>query len=403
MDYFWITQKPKSQLKELEEGYINSRPSVNYSYYRESVKDIRKGDVLFFCSKGIISYIGVTESSVIYSEDKEGELWRVKFKHFKLENPVSILEHKEYLVDNKKIKYSPITSEGKSQEGYCSNIPANVANFLLSRAGVFLSNGKAVALKKGLNNRVHNLAELLVELKRSDVLNVIKSYNTLNKSHYKYQQSSTYDLKYGLELFAPKVIFGFAAAKVINRPLFSDEFSGGNSTPCFEILKKLGFEIIDKAVPDVQKNDVEISEINKDISEIEENINIPVTERQQLVDARIGQGKFRQDVIALHKKCIVTGIELPDLLRASHIKPWKDSTNQERLDPGNGLLLSASIDVLFDRGFISFKDNGQMLVSDKLRGTDILEKLGIDPERKSLINPSNAKYLYWHRKTYFYQ
>ncbi len=402
MNYFWITQKPKSQLKELEEGYINSRPSVNYSYYRESVKDIRKGDVLFFCSKGIIAYIGVTESSVIYSHDKKGELWRVKFKYFKLERPILILEHKEYLVDNKKIKYSPITSEGKSQEGYCSSIPVNVANFLLSRAGVFLSNGKVVALTKGLNNRVKNLTELLVELKRSDVFNVIKSYSTLNKAHYKYQNSSTYDLKYGLELFAPKVIFGFAAAKLINRPLFSDEFSGGDGTPCFEILKKLGFEIIDKEVPDLQKDNIEISEINKDFSEIEEDINFTVTERQQLIDARIGQGKFRKDVIALQKKCIVTGIDFPILLRASHIKPWKDSTNQERLDPGNGLLLSASIDVLFDRGFISFEDNGQMLVSDDLRRTDILEKLGIDIEKKYSIDPSNTKYLSWHRNKYFY-
>lgn len=65
--------------------------------------------------------------------------------------------------------------------------------------------------------------------------------------------AADYDLEYGLELFAPQIIFGFAAANVINRPLFSDEFFSGIGTPCLDIFKILVFAIIDKAVPDVQK------------------------------------------------------------------------------------------------------------------------------------------------------
>ena len=401
MNYFWITQKPKSQQKELADGYIKSRPLDKYNYFRESVKNIRKGDVLFFCSRGIINHIGFADSSVIYESDEKGDIWRVKFNHFTLGRHIEILEHKKYLLDNKKIKYSPITNEGKSQQGYCSEIPDYVANFLLSRAGVYLSHGKVIELEKGSNNRIKNIHDLLGKLKRNDVIDVINNYKVLKKSLYNYQQSSTYDLKYSLNFFAPKVIFGFSAAKVLGRPLFSDEFSGGNETPCFEILKGLGFEIVEKSSYGSNIIEKEINEIDEDVSAIEQDQGLTITERQQLVDARIGQGKFRKDVISLHKKCIVTGIDLKVLLRASHIKPWKYSTNQERLDPANGLLLSSSIDVLFDRGLISFEDNGRIIISEQLQGSDVLEKLGVDIKRNFPISPKNCSYLRWHRKKYF--
>lgn len=84
------------------------------------------------------------------------------------------------------------------------------------------------------------------------------------------------------------------------------------------------------------------------------------TERDVLTKARIGQGKFRADLVVSWGKgerCALTGIAVPEMLIASHIKPWRDCTNEERLDPMNGLLLIAHVDKLFDRHLLSFKES----------------------------------------------
>jgi putative restriction endonuclease len=91
--------------------------------------------------------------------------------------------------------------------------------------------------------------------------------------------------------------------------------------------------------------------------------SIRETERQALIRARNGQGLFRDRVSKIETKCRVTGVENPVHLVASHCKPWRDSTNEERLNGDNGLLLTPSIDHLFDRGFIGFEDNGKLIIS----------------------------------------
>src|SRR5688500_10402288 len=86
--------------------------------------------------------------------------------------------------------------------------------------------------------------------------------------------------------------------------------------------------------------------------------SIATTEKQAIVLARRGQGLFRQRVSEIEVRCRVTGVSNPEHLRASHCKPWRDSNKDERLDGENGLLLTPSIDHLFDRGFISFGAEG---------------------------------------------
>lgn len=90
------------------------------------------------------------------------------------------------------------------------------------------------------------------------------------------------------------------------------------------------------------------------------------TEQEQVIVSRLGQGNFRRNVIRLWGSCSVTGLQNVTLLRASHIKPWKNSSNQERLNPFNGLLLTPNYDFLFDKGYISFKNNGDVLISQRL-------------------------------------
>ena len=96
---------------------------------------------------------------------------------------------------------------------------------------------------------------------------------------------------------------------------------------------------------------------------LRDNPALDQTERQALVLSRRGQGLFRQRVQGIESRCRVTGVWRPEHLRASHIKPWRDASNEERLAGENGLLLTPSIDHLFDRGFIAFEEGGRLVVS----------------------------------------
>jgi hypothetical protein len=120
------------------------------------------------------------------------------------------------------------------------------------------------------------------------------------------------------------------------------------------------------------------NETSSDIQDIVNRKDIPETTKKVLVDARVGQGKFKNSVIEAwggDRVCILTGIKVPELLIASHIKSWKDSDDIERLDGANGLLLSANIDKLFDRHLITFKKNHeghyQIVLSNILNGSDL--------------------------------
>lgn len=100
------------------------------------------------------------------------------------------------------------------------------------------------------------------------------------------------------------------------------------------------------------------------------------TTRESLIQARRGQGKFRANVESIDHSCRMTGISNPSLLIASHIRPWRlCQSSYERLDGMNGLLLTPDADLLFDRGFISFKNNGDVLVSPRIDRDD-LRRLG---------------------------
>lgn len=123
------------------------------------------------------------------------------------------------------------------------------------------------------------------------------------------------------------------------------------------------------------------------------------TTRQALVDARIGQGAYRQGLMKIWSgRCAVTGVDIPEVLIASHIKSWKRSTDEERLDPRNGLLLAASVDKLFDKGLISFDRNGQLMMSTTIQSQD-LTRLGLTPESHiAQLHPNTQSYLADHRR-----
>jgi len=128
----------------------------------------------------------------------------------------------------------------------------------------------------------------------------------------------------------------------------------------------------------------------------------PLTEREQLGLARVGQGAFRSALVSYWKAaCAVTGLDQLELLRASHIKPWAASTTPERLDPFNGLLLAPHFDAAFDRGLITFGPDGELIFSPRLsaenrRRLGIVEGVRIRP-----IDSRHRPYLEHHRRKIF--
>lgn len=136
---------------------------------------------------------------------------------------------------------------------------------------------------------------------------------------------------------------------------------------------------------------------------IQSDDHLAPTEKRSLVLARRGQGVFRDRVQGFESRCRVTGVDRPEHLRASHIKPWRDSSNSERLSGENGLLLTPSIDHLFDRGFISFQDDGRLLVSP-VAHTESLGRMGIPANRELNVGrftKAQARFLEYHQDAVF--
>jgi len=137
-----------------------------------------------------------------------------------------------------------------------------------------------------------------------------------------------------------------------------------------------------------------------EIEQVRNDAQIPETDRQAIVLARRGQGLFKQRVMRIERACRITGVTREEHLRASHCKPWRDATNDERLDGENGLLLTPNADHLFDRGFIGFEANGDVLISP-VAHKESLSRMGLDPKRPPNVggfSDGQRRYLEFHRE-----
>ena len=135
-----------------------------------------------------------------------------------------------------------------------------------------------------------------------------------------------------------------------------------------------------------------------------ETTNLPrATEAERLVVQRVGQDIFRHGLLEYWDgRCAITGLDVPDLLRASHIKPWADcDADAERLDVFNGLLLAPHLDAAFDSGFITIAEDGTVVISDALQ-TGARASLGLDRSLKiGGLHRAHERYLPWHRSRIF--
>ena len=126
--------------------------------------------------------------------------------------------------------------------------------------------------------------------------------------------------------------------------------------------------------------------------------SVYATQQRRFVNTRVGQGAYRKRII--HKweyKCAVTSFTNLDVLIASHIIPWAESNDIQRLDVNNGILLSPTYDALFDRNLISFENNGRIILSEAIE-YDAFNKIGVTGSEKiRKLNCENHHYLERHR------
>lgn len=134
--------------------------------------------------------------------------------------------------------------------------------------------------------------------------------------------------------------------------------------------------------------------------QIEMRTDIGPTTKLQLVQARRGQGVFRDNLMKVEKRCRVTGLAVQDYLVASHIKPWSKSNDDEKLDGHNGLLLAPHIDRLFDRGMISFENDGTLKASSSLP-KEVADSWLSAPIGPAPFLSAQLPYLEYHRNHIF--
>ena len=138
--------------------------------------------------------------------------------------------------------------------------------------------------------------------------------------------------------------------------------------------------------------------VSNDIEQIITDAVVPNTEKTTLINTRMGQGKFRKKLIDHWGGCAVTQYPNVRFLVASHIKPWKDSNHQERLDHHNGLLLLPNLDKVFDLGYITFAESGTIQLS---KYVDDYQTLGIQPAMTIPLSDYHQHYMAHHRNEVF--
>lgn len=143
----------------------------------------------------------------------------------------------------------------------------------------------------------------------------------------------------------------------------------------------------------------------EDILVIEKNISdlgLEGADKEAVIKQRVNQDIFRKRLLRRYDKCCLCDISNKDLLIASHIKPWASSLPNEKLDADNGFLFCPNHDKIFDKGLITFDDNGLITISSKLTSEEI-KSLNISKVTRIDLHAGNIKYLKFHREQVFRQ
>lgn len=147
----------------------------------------------------------------------------------------------------------------------------------------------------------------------------------------------------------------------------------------------------------------DVTAIDEIESEKESLAALGSTERDSIIKSRLGQGAFRRKLVEYWQGCAVTGATYIPMLKASHIKPWRVSDNNERLEVFNGLLLPPNVDAAFDAGLVTFDESGRIVMSKRITGVPAYE-FRISPKMRinqNKLSSSHEPYLAYHRENVF--
>lgn len=179
-------------------------------------------------------------------------------------------------------------------------------------------------------------------------------------------------------------------------PVYASNLSlNGNNVLELEVAGSVSKSKLRSYTSGTKRNKRYIDKIKRLEQQIE---NVSVTEKHGIVKQRVGQGLFRDMLLEIRaNKCELCEITTTSMLRASHIKAWSKSSDAEKLDANNGLLLCAHHDALFDKHLISFDANGNVIISSLL-SADEINSLGISTEDCISMDSSREKYMRVHRQ-----
>ncbi|SDN62531.1 HNH endonuclease [Bacillus sp. OK048] len=181
----------------------------------------------------------------------------------------------------------------------------------------------------------------------------------------------------------------------------------GNTGYLFRVSEELAnflFEIIERT-NGVSRERFQIENNLKEeiIKQIENDLDSAIildkTEKETIIKSRIGHSAFKKALLVIEKKCRICGVTDERFLVASHIKPWSESNNLERLDVNNGLLLCPNHDALFDKRYISFDETGQVMIKKSLDDTTKI-LLNINETMRIGMNERQQNYMKWHREKF---
>jgi len=177
--------------------------------------------------------------------------------------------------------------------------------------------------------------------------------------------------------------------------IYLARISGGMADVLIALSRGVGDSIVDEL-----SQNLDFVPPNDEIAEVDEIImrtDIGPTQKTQIINSRRGQGVFKAQVRQIERVCRVTKVANPRHLIASHIKPWKKSNDAEKISGYNGLLLAPHIDHLFDKGFISFEGNGNLILSSQLDNS-VLDKWCIDKNiNVGSFRNEQQQFLEYHR------
>ena len=266
--------------------------------------------------------------------------------------------------------------------------PAQLLNGLIPMDGEF---------RVGTSVSATDVISQIHTLTKQEIQDAIDEWSMAGRevffARYKVHSAFKYKIAVDDDEFDAKAIVVGALRKF--RPQlgeFKTAIFNGNASTIAQPLRRLGFDVLD-----MELDEIEVEDDRHQRELLNRVLNGPV-ERHQLVKSRRGQGVFRDNVESREPKCRVTGVSNPNYLRASHIKPWRKSNDTEKIDGDNGLMLAPHVDFLFDRGFISFEDDGTLIVSELIEDA-ALESWGIPSEMNvGSFTPEQSIFLKFHRE-----